>query len=151
MGLIAASGFKWTGAAIATETQTLVTAVPEASSRPTSFAELARQMSPTVVNIKVTKARPVSSGPWQPRGDHPFGEFFERFFKEMPQRPPHFRQQGSGSGVIISPDGFIVTNHHVIDGADTVAVILADQQEYEAKVVGRDPKTDLAVLKIETK
>ncbi|ETX02973.1 MAG: hypothetical protein ETSY1_01705 [Candidatus Entotheonella factor] len=149
MGLIAASGLKWTGAAIATETQTSMATVPETSSRPTSFAELARQMSPTVVNIKVTKARPVSSEHWQPRGNHPFGEFFERFFKEMPQRPPHFRQQGSGSGVIISPEGLIVTNHHVIHGADTVAVTLADQQEYEAKVVGRDPKTDLAVLKIE--
>ncbi len=156
MGLIAASGLKWTGAAIATETQLSMAPamapamVPEASSRPTSFAALAKQMSPTVVNIKVTKARPVSGGQWQPHGNHPFGEFFERFFKEMPQRSPRFQRQGSGSGVIISPDGYIVTNHHVIDGADTVAVILSDQQEYEAKVVGRDPKTDLAVLKIES-
>ncbi len=153
MGLIAASGLKWTGSAIATETQQLIAParVPEASVRPTTFAELAKRMSPMVVNIKVTKARPVSSGPWQPRGNQPFGEFFERFFKDMPQRPPQFRQQGSGSGVIISPDGYIVTNDHVIRGADIVAVVLADQQEYEANVVGRDPKTDLAVLKIEPK
>lgn len=148
-GLIAASGLKWTGPAIATETPSQQ--VPLTSSRPASFAGLAKQMSPTVVNIKVTKARPVSGGLWSPRGNHPFGEFFERFFKNMPQRQPQFRQQGSGSGVIISPDGFIVTNDHVIDGADTVAVTLADQQAYEAKVVGRDPKTDLAVLKIESK
>ena len=147
MGLMVASGLKWTGAAIATETPQAM--VPEVSSRPTSFAELAKQMSPTVVNIKVTKARPVSGGVWQPRGDHPFGEFFERFFKDMPHRSPRFEQEGSGSGVIISPDGYIVTNDHVINDADTVSVTLADQQEYEAKVVGRDPKTDLAVLKIE--
>lgn len=147
IGLIAASDLKWTGAAIANEPQTSM--VPEASSRPTSFAELAKQMSPTVVNIKVTKARPVSDEQWQPRGNHPFGEFFERFFKDMPRHAPRFRQQGSGSGVIIDTAGFIVTNHHVIDGADAVTVTLADQQEYEAKVVGRDPKTDLAVLKVE--
>jgi serine protease Do len=67
----------------------------------------------------------------------------------MPHRSPRFEQEGSGSGVIISPDGYIVTNDHVINDADTVSVTLADQQEYEAKVVGRDPKTDLAVLKIE--
>ncbi len=153
MGLIAASDFKWTGTAIATETQTAIapTTVPEAAARPTSFAELAKQLSPTVVNIKVTKARPVSNELRGPRGNHPFGEFFERFFKELPQHAPRFRQQGSGSGVIISPDGYIVTNDHVVSGADTVSVTLADQREYEAKVVGRDPKTDLAVLKIESK
>ena len=152
MGLIAASGLKWTGAATATEKPTSLAPVsrPEAVSRPTSFAELAKQMSPTVVNIKVTKARPVSGDQWPPRGNHPFGEFFERFFKDMPQRSPRFQQQGSGSGVLISPDGYIVTNDHVIKGADTVSVTLANQQEYEAKVVGRDPKTDLAVLKIES-
>lgn len=149
MGLVAASGLKWTGPAIATETPSQHMAVT--ASRPASFAGLAKAMSPTVINIKVTKARPVIGGHWQPRGNHPFGEFFERFFKDMPQRHPRHRQQGSGSGVIISPDGFIVTNDHVIDGADTVTVTLADQQEFEAKVVGRDPKTDLAVLKIEVK
>ncbi len=149
MGLVAASGLKWTEPAIATETPSQQ--MPVTSSRPASFAGLAKEMSPTVVNIKVTKARPVSGGQWQPQGDHPFGELFKRFFKEMPQHHPRSRQRGSGSGVIISPDGFIVTNDHVIDGADTIIVTLADQQEYEASVVGRDPKTDLAVLKIKAK
>jgi len=152
MGGIAASGLEWTGAALATEPQTTApVTVPETSSRPTSFAELAKRLSPTVVNIKVTKIQPANSGQWSTRGEVPFGEFFERFFKDLPQRSPQFRQQGSGSGVIISPDGYIVTNDHVIDGADTVSVTLADQQEFEAKVVGRDSKTDLAVLKIESK
>ena len=148
MGLIAASGLEWTGAAIATETP--MSPAPETSSRPASFAELAKRMSPTVVNIKVTKARPVIGGSWSPGGDHPFGEFFERFFRDIPQRAPRM-QQGSGSGVIISPDGYIVTNYHVIDGADTVSVTLTDQREYDAKIIGRDAKTDLAVLKIEAK
>jgi serine protease Do len=152
MGLIAASSLKWTGAAMATETPTSMVPMtaPESSSRPMSFAELAKRMSPTVVNIQVMKVQPASSGPWQSHGNQPFGEFFERFFKEIPQRP-QFRQQGSGSGVIVSPDGYIVTNDHVIDGADTVSVTVADQQEYDAKVIGRDSKTDLAVLKIESK
>lgn len=152
VGLMAASGLKWTGAAIATEAlpATVPALVPEAAARPTTFAELAKRMSPTVVNIKVTKVQPAGGGQWQSRGNQPFGEFFERFFRDMPPRSPH-PQQGSGSGVIISSDGYIVTNDHVIDGADTVAVTLADQQEYEANVVGRDPKTDLAVLKIAPK
>jgi serine protease Do len=152
MGVIAASGLEWAGSAMATEPQTTApVTVPETSSRPTSFAEIAKRLSPTVVNIKVTKVQPASSGQWSTRGEFPFGEFFERFFKDMPPRSPQFRQEGSGSGVIISPDGYIVTNNHVIDGADTVSVTLADQQEFEAKVVGRDSKTDLAVLKIESK
>ena len=56
--------------------------------------------------------------------------------------------QGSGSGVIISPDGYILTNNHVVDGAQEVTVTMADKQEYKARVIGRDDKTDLAVLKI---
>ena len=148
MGLIAATGLEWTGAATATETP--APTAPETVSRPASFADLAKRMSPTVVNVKVSKARPVMSGQWSPGDNSPFGEFFERFFKDMPRRGPRM-QQGAGSGVIISPDGYIVTNNHVIDGADTVSVTLADQQEYEAKVIGRDAKTDLAVLKIEAK
>ena len=66
----------------------------------------------------------------------------------MPQRPEQFKQQGAGSGVIISADGYILTNNHVVEGADEVVVTLSDTQEYQADIVGRDPKTDLAVLKI---
>jgi serine protease Do len=68
-----------------------------------------------------------------------------------PQVPENRRVQGTGSGVIISPDGYILTNNHVVDGAKEVTVTVGDKEEYEAKVVGRDPKTDLAVLKIKPK
>jgi serine protease Do len=81
----------------------------------------------------------------------PFGDFFERFFKEMPRMPEGHRTQGAGSGVIISKDGYILTNNHVVEGAQEVTVTLADKQEYKAEVIGLDPKTDLAVLKIDAK
>jgi serine protease Do len=98
----------------------------------------------------VTKAEKAAfHGPQIPEG--PFGEFFERFFKEMPRIPENPRTQGAGSGVIISKDGYILTNNHVVEGAKEVTVTLANQEEHEARVVGRDPKTDLAVLKIESK
>ncbi|MFQ5802755.1 MAG: DegQ family serine endoprotease, partial [Candidatus Methylomirabilales bacterium] len=106
---------------------------------------LANKLGPTVVNIKVTKVEKV--GVFRPEG--PFGEFFERFFKEMPQFPENFHTQGAGSGVIISRDGYIVTNNHVVEGTKDVTVTLADKQEYKARIVGRDPKTDLALLKID--
>ena len=81
--------------------------------------------------------------------ESPFGPFFDRFFKKMPRG--EFRSQGAGSGFIISQDGYILTNNHVVDGAREVTVTLASKDEYTAKVVGRDPKTDLAVLKIRPK
>ena len=118
-----------------------------ASTRPDSFADLAKALSPTVVHVKVTTARQVSGGqrPQMPEG--PWGELYRRFFQEMP-RQPEFRQ-GTGSGVIFRADGYILTNYHVVDGADQVLVTLNNEQEYQAHVVGRDPKTDLAVLRIQ--
>jgi serine protease Do len=80
----------------------------------------------------------------------PFGELFKRFFKDMPEHPT-LQQQGTGSGVIMSADGYILTNNHVVAGAKTVTVTLADEQEYAASVIGGDPKTDLAVIKITAK
>jgi serine protease Do len=118
---------------------------------PSSFAELAERLGPTVVNIQVTKVAPVAHFPAIPDFDGPSGEFFRHFFQDrMPQRAPH-RMQGSGSGVIISPDGYILTNNHVVDGAQEVTVTMADKQVYKAQVIGRDDKTDLAVLKIAAK
>ncbi|MDH3600782.1 MAG: DegQ family serine endoprotease [Candidatus Tectomicrobia bacterium] len=154
MGLVIASGLQWTGSAVAENTPTARPAMPTMPMRPPSFADLAKQLSPTVVNIKVTKVQNVSGLdqlPQQLDPDGPFGEFFKRFFKDMPQSPHRRQQQGAGSGVIISEDGYIVSNNHVVENAEAVTVTLADQQEYEAKIMGRDPKTDLAVLKIEPK
>lgn len=117
---------------------------------PSSFAELAEKLSPTVVNVKVTKIETADFRHPQMQAD-PFGEFFGRFFQGAPQVPREHRAQGAGSGVIISEDGYILTNNHVVEGAQEVTVTLADNKEFTAEVIGRDPKTDLAVLKIETK
>jgi len=150
IGLMVASGLNLTGTSIAEEYAPGVQA-PELTSRemPGSFAEISEKLSPTVVNVRVTKVEKVGfDHPTMPEG--PFGEFFERFFKQMPQQPEGRRSQGAGSGVIINPDGTILTNNHVIENAKEVTVTLADKKEYKATVVGRDPKTDLAVLKIES-
>jgi serine protease Do len=115
---------------------------------PSSFAELADKLSPTVVNVKVTKVEQTSYQGQHFQGD-PFGDFFGRFFEGMPQGPKNYRSQGAGSGVIISKDGYLLSNNHVVEDAKEVTVTLADKKEYDAEIVGRDPKTDLAVLKIE--
>jgi S1-C subfamily serine protease len=94
---------------------------------PGTFAELAERLGPTVVNIQVTKVAPVGDFSGIPDLDGSSGEFFRRFFQgRLPQRTPH-RMQGSGSGVIISPDGYILTNNHVVDGAQEVTVTMADK------------------------
>lgn len=150
-GLLMASGLNWTSPSVAgdfTGEQHVSTSAPP--DMPSSFAGLADQLSPTVVNVKVTKIEKVAFEGYQvPEG--PFGDFFERFFKEMPRMPRDYRSQGAGSGVIISKDGYILTNNHVVDGAKEVTVTMANKKEYKAKVVGRDAKTDLAVLKVDAK
>jgi serine protease Do len=104
------------------------------SSRPSTFADLVEQLSPAVVNVKTENAA---------RGGERelFEEFFGRQFR--PRRP-----SGTGSGFVISPDGYIVTNHHVVENAEKVSVAFEDGKELPAEVVGRDSKTDLALLKV---
>jgi serine protease Do len=121
---------------------------------PFSFADLAEKLKPSVVNISTTKT--VRSGGFRsPFGqgspfDRNFGgdDFFERFFGDMPQR--QFKQKSLGSGFIISHDGYIFTNNHVVEQADKILVKLSDGKEYEAKVIGRDAKTDIALIKIKS-
>lgn len=119
-----------------------------------SFATLAAHASPSVVYIKVTSvAKSGQEGPGfggppsGPFGDSPFP------FRMPPPGGPRgdFRRQGSGSGFIIRNDGIVITNNHVVEDAKEILVILNDKREFTAKVLGRDPKTDLAVLKIEAK
>ncbi len=150
-GLFVASGINGTLPSIAggiTESPHVTIAAP--SSMPSSFADLAEKMSPTVVNVKVTKIEKAGfQGPGMQQ--QPNGDFFGRFFEGMPEMPRDHQTQGAGSGVIISQDGYILTNNHVVEGAREVTVTLADKNEYKAEIVGRDPKTDLAVLKIDAK
>ncbi len=117
-----------------------------------AFVTIAEHITPAVVSIQTERTAQPRAG----RQRHPqVPPGFEEFFRFDPQQPPQQqqqpqpRQQGSGSGFIVSRDGYILTNNHVIEGADRVRVLMTDRREYEAKVVGRDPTTDVAVLKIE--
>jgi len=126
----------------------------------TSFAPLVKRVMPTVVNVSVVQdvkaSLPLGPGEGEegeevPPSPGPQGDPFEQFRRFFGQGPREFRQRGLGSGVIISPDGYILTNNHVVGGADEINVKLMDKREYKAKVVGKDPKTDLALIKIDTK
>ena len=120
---------------------------------PASFNRLAVMVSPAVVNIRTVKTikgggpvfRQFQRDPWGKEG--PFKEFFERFFGDEMQR--EFKQPSLGSGFIIDQAGYVVTNNHVIEDADQIKVKLKDESEFDATIVGRDPNTDIALLKIE--
>jgi serine protease Do len=122
---------------------------------PADFADLAEKLSPTVVNIYTTQTIEVSSSPHQfffP-DDMEIPEPFKRFFG-MPERPEQapkreMKRTSLGSGVIVTADGYILTNNHVVEDADEINVTLYTFEEYEAKIVGRDPRSDLALIKIE--
>ncbi|MDA8429457.1 MAG: DegQ family serine endoprotease [Geobacteraceae bacterium] len=120
---------------------------------PPSFADLADKVKPAVVNISTTSTVTVPGDPFrhffgqdQNVQNGPFDDFFKRFFSEVPDQK--MKQQSLGSGFIINKDGYIVTNNHVVDDADEIKVKLSDGREFKAKVIGRDSKTDLALIKI---
>lgn len=122
-----------------------------------AFQHVARTLRPSVVSISSVKRLQVNE-PQVRRFGAPipdeFRQFFggddmlDRFFFEVPSAPRGFEQQGVGSGVIVSSDGYILTNNHVVDGADEVTVTLSDKRELVAEIVGTDKATDLAVLKV---
>ncbi len=135
----------------------LVTAMPVLAAKttqmiPADFHDLAREAKPAVVNIQTVKTIQGGGRVFQHFFGQPFGnregleEFFSPFFN---QQPRDRKEQSLGSGFIISRDGYIVTNNHVIKDADEIKVILHDKQEYDAKVVGTDPMTDLALIKVD--
>jgi len=128
-------------------------AIPlDQTATPESFSTLADTASPAVVNISTVKTikgggpvfRHFYQNPW---GDQdPFKDFFEKFFGDEQQQ--EFKQRSLGSGFIIDKDGYIVTNNHVIADADEIKVKLNSGKEYNAKIIGRDPSTDIALIKI---
>ena len=109
------------------------------------FTQAASAVTPGVVHIQVTMSSRNSRG----GGGSPMDDMFEEFFGVPQQRRGQPRQAtASGSGVIISPDGYIVTNNHVVEEADKIEVVLTDKRKFEAKVIGRDPNFDLALIKV---
>ncbi|MBI2066537.1 MAG: DegQ family serine endoprotease [Deltaproteobacteria bacterium] len=119
-----------------------------------SFAELADKVSPSVVNISTTKKVQRQATPRGFRGpgpQDPFDDFFDRFFQGPGPGPSERPQRSLGSGFIFGADGHIITNNHVIEGADEIQVQLTDKRKFDAEIIGTDPKTDLAVIKIKAK
>jgi serine protease Do len=125
---------------------------------PLDFTGVSKEVMDAVVHIKSIRKVPVENqfyyNQGSPFGDM-FGDDFFRFFYGEPQpqkpkraEPKSFEQVGTGSGVIISKNGYIVTNNHVIDQADDIEITLHDNESYKAKVIGKDPSTDLALLQI---
>lgn len=118
---------------------------------PRSFSELAEKVRPAVVNIRSTTTVTVPGGPFrhffrQEGNAQPLDDFFGNFFHDVPDR--QMKQQSLGSGFIIDREGYVITNNHVVEKADEIKAKLSDGREFSARVVGRDPKTDLALIKI---
>jgi serine protease Do len=137
---------------------TWLPAPADARGAPDSFADLVEKLLPAVVNISTTQKierTAESEGPQAPQFQFPEGSPFRDFFDQFNRRrgggSPHPRRGATslGSGFIIDTAGYVVTNNHVIEGADEITVILHDGKRYDATIVGRDKKTDMALLKIE--
>jgi serine protease Do len=110
-----------------------------------AMAEVAAAVKPAIVNISTTRTVKISGGM------NPFSEdpFFRHFFGDGRQEPKERKSAGLASGVILSSDGYIITNYHVVKDADEIRVTLADKREFSGKVIGSDPKTEISVVKIE--
>src|ERR1700733_3687249 len=134
---------------------------PSEGASKTGFAPIVKEVLPNVVNIsssKVVKARNQMQMPEGMENDPFFQQFFGQQFGGRGRggngdgnggdTPMKQREQSLGSGVIVSPEGYVLTNNHVVDGATDVRVTLSDKREFKAQVIGTDPKTDIAVLKL---
>lgn len=123
---------------------------------PNNFSKLAKDAKPSVVNIRTVTTvkgggrvfRHFFGNPFNDR-KNPFEEFWGPHMEDQPQRD--YKQRSLGSGFIIDKEGYIVTNNHVVENADQIKVKLADEREFDAELVGRDPKTDIALIKISAK
>jgi serine protease Do len=159
IAVLAMAGFIW-GFGPDRETSATAPATVDAKVQmvPMNFAALAKEVKPGVVNIRTVKNmkdggpvyRHFFGSPFGPRNPHggkdPFNEFFGPFSNRGPSQ--NYKQRSLGSGFIIDQEGYIVTNNHVVEDADEIIVKLADGKEYDAELVGRDPNTDLALIKI---
>ena len=143
-------GSKHVAIIIAAITMIMTATVAEAKGAPESYADLAKKLLPSVVNISTTMVNKGRSGlelPKLPPGS-PYNEFLKKFFDRNQPQHRSRRATSLGSGFVISADGYVITNNHVIQDADEIKVILQDNTRLTAKLVGHDPKTDLAVLKV---
>ena len=124
----------------------LSTSLTHSKNIPSSFADLAEKLMPSVVNIASTQTVKTTSNPFP--FQFPPGSPFEDMFKEF-NRPTERKATALGSGFIIDEKGIVVTNNHVIQGAEDIIITLKGSSEYKAKIIGTDPYIDLAVLEIE--
>jgi serine protease Do len=149
IGLVISSNFNLLSNGFTQETSISKEAMDILSKTGQAMAEVTAAVKPAVVNISSTKTVKIP-GMRSPFFDDPF---FRRFFGDefAPfQRPREHKQSGLGSGVIVDKDGYILTNNHVIKDADEIKVKLSDKREFKGKVIGTDPKTDIAVIKIDS-
>lgn len=112
------------------------------------FVRVAKSVGAAVVSISALHTQRVGGRRYLPFEDEFFNDFFREFFGELPER--EFKQYGLGSGVIVEPSGYILTNEHVVADADELLVTLADGREFKGKIRGSDPRSDLAIIKIDT-
>src|SRR5215831_6240161 len=155
-GLVFASGFDlthfgWAQSRV-TNTKPAPAQIASAAETETAFEAVADHARPAVVSIETerfAKVKPTSQR--RGRGGQQLPPRIEDFFREFDNQPNDQPEEASGSGFIVSPDGYILTNNHVVADADKVSVTLFDKRRFEAKVVGRDPTTDVAVVKIDDK
>ncbi|MDQ6984632.1 MAG: trypsin-like peptidase domain-containing protein, partial [Ghiorsea sp.] len=127
----------------------IIVAPSLAQAMPDSFAGLAAEQKSSVVNISTTQYAKANQfqTPFGNMPGSPFDDFFRGFLEQMPQQERH----ALGTGFILSKKGFIVTNNHVVKGADEIVVTNSEGEEFKAELIGTDPKLDLALLKIESK